>query len=67
MIAAAKDRSAEEAVAMEREKMKMMTKITKSEAAATRHDEWTWTTTSAAEAMKHDEWTRTTSTVAAED
>ena len=37
------------------------------DAAATRHDEWTWTTTNAAEAVKHDERTRTTSTGAAEE
>ena len=41
-----------------------MERITKSEAAATRHDEWTWMTTNAAE---HDERTRTTNAVAAED
>ena len=56
MIAAAREKAAEEAMAMER--------ITKSEAVATRHDEWTWMTTNAAE---HDERTRTTNAVAAED
>ena len=67
MIAAAKERAAEEAMAMERETMKMMTKTIKSDAAATRHDGWMWTTVSAAAAVKHDERTRTTSTTAAEE
>ena len=56
MIAAAREKAVEEAMTMER--------ITKSEAVATRHDEWTWMTTNAAE---HDERTRTTNAVAAED
>ena len=41
MIAAAKERAAEETMAMERETMKMMTKTAKSDAAAMKHDEWT--------------------------
>ena len=65
MIAAARERAAEETMAMDRESLKMTTKTAKSDAAAMKHDGWTWRKTNAAAAVKNDERTRTTTSAAA--